>query len=126
VDKRRYIRLIAQLEVKVNKPSGEIPEEFIPVVSKDISVAGIGLTSETKFIEGERLHMTIKLPSDAVVLVSGIVKWVTMRENLYSPTGHDFAFGVEFMKLSDPDRREIEKFIEQTGYNPAEPPNTGL
>jgi c-di-GMP-binding flagellar brake protein YcgR len=120
VDKRRYIRLIAQLQVTVKRVSEKPLDEFITVVSKDISLAGIGLTSESKFVDGERLRLTIKLPGDSTIHSDGSVKWVTMRENLYSSSGHDFAFGVEFTQLSDPDRKEIEKFIAQTGYDPAE------
>ena len=126
MDKRRYIRLIAQLEVKINKVSEVIFDEYISVVSKDISLAGIGLTSEIKFTAGEQLKLIIKLPSGITVHAGGVVKWVTMRENLYSSTGHDFAFGVEFTQLSDSDRKEIEKFIAQTGYDPADPANPGI
>ena len=123
MDKRRYARLVAQLEVTVKKVSEDVVDQFISVVSKDISPAGIGLTSEERFEEGEQLRLVIKLPGGVAVHVGGIVKWATMRENLYSSKGHDFTFGVEFTELSDSDRREIEKFIERAGYNPAEPPN---
>ena len=127
MDKRRYIRLMAQLEVKVNKTSEGIVDKFISVVSKDICLAGIGLTSEEKFAVGEQLKLAIKLPSSSIAVYPvGTVKWVTRRENLYSSSGHDFAFGVEFTQLSDPDRKEIEKFIVQSGYDPAEPDNPGI
>jgi len=120
VDKRRYMRLIAQLEVKVGRISGTGLDEFISVTSKDISVAGVGLTSEARFSKGEPLKLIIRLPDDITVHAVGAVKWVTMRENLYAANGHDFAFGIEFVQISDSDRKEIEKFIAQTGYDPSD------
>ena len=119
MDKRRYARFVSRLEVGVKRVEGEALDRFIPVVSKDISLAGIGLVSEEKFQAGEKIKMAVKMPGDINLHISGVIKWVNERENLYSTSGRDFVFGVEFTDLSDTDRKTIENFIAQTGYDPA-------
>ncbi len=114
MDKRRYARLIAQMEVTVKKANAGPLEDYVHVVSKDISVGGIGLVSEGAHAVGDSLKMVIKLSEEQVLHVVGVVKWVTERENLYRVTQKDYLVGVEFTEISDEDRRTIDQLVSIT------------
>lgn len=114
VDKRRYTRSLARVEVTIKRISQETFDEATPVVGKDISTKGIDLLSEKPFKTGDVINLNIKLPLDKVMHAIGVIKWVTQRDNLYTASLKDFLCGVEFTQIADADRRQIEKFISET------------
>jgi len=117
MDKRRYSRLVARVEIVIKKISaGEINDPWA-VVSKDISAGGVGIVSERELKVSDVLFLDIKLPDGRQLHTAGEVKWIMQRENLYSPTQRDFSAGIEFIKITDENKKVIDDFISQAKFS---------
>jgi c-di-GMP-binding flagellar brake protein YcgR len=117
MDKRRYARLVARLDFTAKKITPDNAYEPVTVVSKDISIGGVGFCSEHEFKVGDIVKLTIRMPSDKVIITVCGVKWVQEKENLYNASSREYHVGLEFTQISDIDRKEIGDFISSANYN---------
>ena len=112
IEKRRYPRLKAKVQVKITKISQQIKDlKAIDTVSKDIGSAGICIITRKLFAIDDVVDLNITLPNGKEIKDMGTVKWVVEDGNLKGLGLNDFNVGVKFVKISDSDRSEIGKFL---------------
>ena len=112
IEKRRYPRLKAKVQVKITKISQQIKDlKTIDTVSKDIGSAGICIVTRKLFAIDDVVDLNITLPDGKEIKAMGTVKWVVEEGTLKGLGLNDFNIGVKFVKLSDSDRDEIGKFL---------------
>jgi len=89
----------------------EDPAVSVQSVSRDISVAGIRFPSIEQLRGGSFLEMTLELSSDqAPIHAQGEVKWLREFSRIGAP---QFEVGVEFIDMSDADRRRLTAFCDR-------------
>ena len=112
IEKRRYPRLKAQVQVKVTKISQQIKDlKTVDTLSRDIGAAGICLVTRKLFAVDDVVDLSITLPDGREIKAMGTVKWVVEQGGLKGLGLNDFHVGVKFVKISDGDRAEIGKFL---------------
>jgi len=119
MDKRRYARLVARVDITVKRMGDDLTDPWT-VASKDISAGGVGIVSEKELRNGDLLRLDIKLPDDRMIRAFGVVKWMQERENLYTASQRDYTAGIEFTNINDDDRKMIDDFVAQAKF-----PNEG-
>lgn len=112
-EKRRFVRLSANVKVKLAK-IGEISKEALDsaAASKNISENGICIIRHEKGVSiGDKLHLEIELPIQRVIKLEGIVMWVSEFEIFGGTYEKRFDVGIKFLKIRDKDRELIKDFI---------------
>ncbi len=106
-DRRRYLRKPLSLKV-TNQQSGF----FTYYVSIDISAGGMFLRAEEPLPVGTRLDLEFNLPGDdiAVRTAAEVVRIVAPSLDLERPSG----MGIRFLDITKEQRKDIEKFVNQT------------
>lgn len=98
---RRHDRRPAELAVSVSAEGREPAAGSITLDSADVSEGGAFLRSDVLFEVGETLALEIPLPDGPVVKATGRVAWV-------ADSGSEApGMGLEFVALSDDDRRAL-------------------
>lgn len=111
VDKRRFVRLNAKVEVSVKKVGDGAAMPGVPSVTKNMGAAGVCLITRKVLKPGDTVAMEIKLPAGKIIAVSGVVRWAVEQGTLFGLGLNDFHAGIEFTNISDKDRDEIGKFV---------------
>ena len=112
-DKRKYYRLNAKVEVKVKNISNNAAsaKEDIPVVTRDVGVAGVCIVTRKPFRVNDIVQMDISFAQDKVISAIGIVKWVQEQGTVKGLGLNDFFIGVQFTNIADKDRAVIGQFV---------------
>lgn len=105
-DMRRFDRRAAELPVTV-RAAGSTVKGGLRLDSGDLSEGGAFLRSDLLFEVGEALDLEIALPSGPIVKASGRVVRVAKDEQA--------GMGIEFVRLSVPDRRAIAASLGNLG-----------
>jgi uncharacterized protein (TIGR02266 family) len=106
-DVRQHERLSFAAEVTVKSETN-----FFMGFSENISEGGIFLATLSPPVVGESITITVKMPSDEEVDVTGIVRW--HRFNGDMATG----CGVQFVDLTPRARQAFESMISQLSRDP--------
>ena len=112
-EKRRFVRLNTNVEVKLTK-IGKISKEDLDKVaaSRNISENGICIIMQGKVINaGDKLNLEIELPTQKIIKVEGIVMWVNEFEIFGGEHEKRFDAGIEFLKINDNDQEAIKDFV---------------
>ena len=72
---------------------------------KDISQAGMLITTERSFAVGDQLYFRIKFPSKPF-------EWVEFEGRVVESKAHGFITRVEFLGLNEGQRRSLQAYIE--------------
>jgi hypothetical protein len=112
---RAFPRLDLSCDIQYSYVGGGMPQgdEKANVLSKskDLSQGGICMMSTTPLVKGTILSLKFKLhSSDKVLNVIGKVVW-TQAFSIGNQMGYDN--GIEFIKVSDEDKKIIDKFLEK-------------
>lgn len=99
---RRYPRKLVSVEVKAQGRSAAGQLQFDAM---DLSMGGAFLKSDILFDEGEPLVLEMQLSQGSIC---GAARVVWVRRLVGEP-----GMGVEFMSLSEDDRRTIETFLNE-------------
>jgi hypothetical protein len=99
---RRYQRKSALIPVLV-RAAGNKVQAGVRLDTADLSEGGLFLRSDLLFEVGEDLSIEIPLPNGKVTVARGRVAWVTRGSGKKASAG----MGIEFARLSDPDRRAL-------------------
>lgn len=112
-EKRRFVRLSANVKVKLSKV-GEISKEVLDnaAASKNISENGICIIRHEKGVNfGDKLYLEIELPTQRVIKLEGVVMWVNEFEIFGGTYEKRFDVGIEFLKIRNKDRKLIKDFV---------------
>lgn len=107
-ERRKYVRLSANVEVKytvIGKP-GEIK-----VFSTNISAGGLCITTEKSLVADTPLQLEIKIP-DLKDSIPALARVVWQKPSINSD--QKFEIGVEFTGISDFDRFNIRRYVEES------------
>jgi len=110
-ERRKYVRLKATVEVGyavIGKP-GEVN-----VFSKNISAGGLCILSAKQLPVDTPLQLEIKIPDlkDPIPALARVV-WQRQAQGPSDQSGASFETGIEFTGISDFDRFNIKRYIEE-------------
>lgn len=100
-DQRKHARKTALLAVTVGSLDGPRVDGGIELGTSNLSSGGAFVRAELLFEQGELLKMDVRLPSGKVVKATARVVRVSREE------GDGAGMGIEFVHLSDEDRRAL-------------------
>jgi len=104
---RRHPRRPIQVEFHCRDESGTGELAFS---TTDLSAGGAFLSSDLLFEQGDRLWLEFGLPGrELPVRAEARVAWVRR----FPASGQDGGMGVEFLGMTDDDRRSLQSFVEQ-------------
>lgn len=112
-EKRRFVRLSANVKVKLVK-IGEMPKEVLDsaAASKNISENGICIIMVGKGVSvGDKLHLEMELPTKKVIKLEGMTMWVKEFEIFGGQHERRFDVGIEFLKVRKKDKELIKDFV---------------
>lgn len=103
-DKRKEERVKKQIKSEVTS------DELISYSSTvDLSSGGIFISTPEPLKSGSEVTLSIKSPEGESIEVKGLVRWLREDEVADGKTG----MGIEFVNISDTDKKKIEKIIKQ-------------
>ena len=111
-EQRKFLRLDIRTLIKWNKdPSGlgKMPANLDTM--RNISRAGICLTTSRILVKGDILSLEMKLPDNNVIRVRGEVAWVKELNPDDLDNEEEYDVGVELLDISSSDREELSKFV---------------
>ena len=117
-ERRKYVRAEVSAVVKWSKETGarEQKGEFEDTI-KNIGGGGICLATDERLDVGERLSLSIELPTDETIHARGKVVWINEFEIIGAKTEKGFYVGVEFMDITEEDRDKVETFVYEYHRN---------
>jgi uncharacterized protein (TIGR02266 family) len=105
-DLRRHKRKPLAVEFRCRDESGAGTLQF---GSGDLSAGGAFLRSDLLLEQGERLWLELELPGrERPVRAEARVAWVRR----FPSSGQEGGMGIEFLGMTDEDRRAVESFVE--------------
>ena len=115
-EKRKFPRFTMEVEVHWKKISGT-DERTAQHIShaKDASLGGICLVLSPSIAAGDILQLEIRLPGTQGIFSKGKVVWINPRARVKGRTSPVCEGGVEFLDMSDADRKEIDYYIGLKG-----------
>lgn len=111
-DKREFARLDLNVKVDWKKISETTePKQEFSDETKNISAGGLCLVVYEKLSIGEKVQIEMELPSKEVIKAEGKVVWISEYEISGREEETIYDIGVEFVKISQKERDEINKFV---------------
>lgn len=108
-DRRRFSRVPCDFPVKVEKVPKRSLADVENLLSEDLSEGGIRLSSPRFFSVQERMLLELDTPEEpGSIRTLGRVVWV--EQSSYTD---QFRLGVEFADLSELDRSDLRRIVEQ-------------
>jgi len=113
IDKRKYPRLNAQVEVVVKNISHDAVnfKEDTKLLTRDVAVAGICIVTRKPLKISDVVEMDIKLPSGQNAHAVGVVCWIAEQGSVKGLGLSDFYVGVKFTQITNSDRSLIGQFV---------------
>ncbi|NIM90680.1 MAG: hypothetical protein GTO17_06990 [Candidatus Aminicenantes bacterium] len=111
-EKREFARLDLNVRVDWKRiTETPAPEQEFSDKTKNISAGGICLVVYEKMEVGEKMQIEMELPSKKVIKAEGKVVWVSEYEISGREEETVYDIGVEFVKISQEERDEINQFV---------------
>ncbi len=107
----RYFRVPAR-GIAVDYPGREI---LLQSRITNISSRGVFVRTRRPFLVGTRISIAFCLPTaDRAINATTVVRWSTASQPNERPKGVEIAdgMGLEFVRIARPDRKAIERYIE--------------
>lgn len=109
-ERRRFFRLNLLADLTFTRSS--ISEEEKVSLTKNISKGGICFIVYEQMSVGEILDLNVYLPDkNKPINVTGRVNWVKEFSIGDPVKGKRFDVGIEFLRISEQDKEEIERYI---------------
>ena len=111
-ENREFARLDLNVKVdwkKINETTK--PKQEFSDKTKNISAGGLCLVVYEKLNIGEKVQIEMELPSKEVINAEGKVVWISEYEISGREEETIYDIGVEFVKISQKERDEINKFV---------------
>lgn len=110
-DKRKFPRLSVNVEVNYVVAGEEAPEYFT-TASKNLSTGGVCIVVFEKMDTGTLLDLRFSVPElNKFIIAKGRVVWIRELSIQGKTTDAGFEAGIEFVTISEEDRRKIEEFV---------------
>lgn len=112
-ERRKHPRISVRWPVSVITDEGLIEGE-----TRNITPEGVFIHSKHRLVENHQYQLIVRLPKHQPIVVRGRLIWSNLEE-----CDHDSLFGgmgFSFVKVSDGDRRYLEKVISLYAAKPAE------
>lgn len=111
-EKRKFPRFNVSVDVHWKKITQENERTALHIsAAKDASIGGICLVLHPSIVRGDLLRLDIQLPGDRTIQAKGQVMWITNDAKVKGRTGTICEGGIQFIQITDEDRRSIERFL---------------
>ena len=111
-EQRKFLRLDTRTLIRWDKdPSGLGKAPANLDTMRNISRAGVCLTTSRILVKGDVLNLEIKLSGNNVIRVRGAVTWIKELNPDDLDHEEEYDVGVELLDISSPDREELSKFV---------------
>ncbi|HMB20109.1 MAG TPA: PilZ domain-containing protein [Spirochaetota bacterium] len=101
-DKRKFAREKKELKSELHSEDG-----MIFSTARDISEGGLFISTPVPGKEGQEIDMRLYTPGKEPKNLKGKVRWIREDEDTENRAG----MGIEFVDLSDDDKKEISKIL---------------
>jgi hypothetical protein len=112
-ERRKHPRISVRWPISVITDEGLIEGE-----TRNITPEGVFIHSQERLVENHQYQLIVRLPKHQPIVVRGRLIWSNLDE--YDDNSLLRGMGFSFVKVSEGDRRYLEKVISIYGTKPAE------